>query len=269
MHSQSRRDFIRKLITGCAAASVLPVLDGCSSITGGSNNPLDAVTLGKGGSARLSARPTAPITAATPGSYAMNPSALNDAVLVVPDSYTPGQSIPLVLALHGAGDLAQSMADLFAPSANARGFAVLAVGSRGITWDAITFKYGVDVTFIDQALRWAFDRVAVDQNRLTIAGFSDGATYTLGLALANGDFFTRAIAFSPGYVAASSSPIAGKPKFFESHGREDQVLPIDGASRRIVPALEHAGYEVTYVEFDGGHQIPKTVLSSAVDFIMA
>lgn len=252
-----------------AATMTIPLFDACSSITGDRGNPISAVTIGQGGSARLSARPVTPTIATTAGSYLMNPSALNDAVLVVPESYTPGQTIPLVLALHGAGDLAQSMANLFAPFANARRFAVLAVGSRGLTWDAITFKYGVDVTFIDQSLHWAFDRVAVDPNRLTVAGFSDGATYTLGLALANGDLVSRAIAFSAGYVAASTSPAVGKPRFFESHGREDTILPIDGASRRIVPALEHAGYDVTYVEFDGGHQIPKSVLTSAVDFVMA
>jgi predicted esterase len=89
------------------------------------------------------------------------------------------------------------------------------------------------------------------------------------LTLANGDLFPKGIAFSPGFIPASDSPDVGKPKFFESHGRQDAVLPIGSASRRIVPALQQRGYAVQYREFDGGHQVPADVLAAAADFIMA
>jgi hypothetical protein len=39
--------------------------------------------------------------------------------------------------------------------------------------------YGPDVEFIDQALRWTFDRLALDARRLAITGFSDGASHSL------------------------------------------------------------------------------------------
>ena len=51
-----------------------------------------------------------------------------------------------------------------------------------------------------RALEQVFARHAVDAGHLAIGGFSDGASYALGLGLANGDFFRDVLAFSPGFV---------------------------------------------------------------------
>ncbi len=80
-----------------------------------------------------------------------------------------------------------------------------------------------------------FQQVFVDPNRISVGGFSDGASYALALGLANGDLFSRVIAFSPGFVPPV--PRSGKPRVFVSHGDADAVLPIDRTSRRLVPAL--------------------------------
>ena len=45
------------------------------------------------------------------------------------------------------------------------------------------------------------------------------------------------------------------PDIFIAHGIQDPVLPIDQTSRRIVPQLRRAGYDVTYVEFEGVHHV--------------
>ena len=97
--------------------------------------------------------------------------------------------------------------------------------------------------------------------KLAIGGFSDGATYALSLGLDNGSLFTHVMAFSPGFIAARRP--SGKPRIFISHGRSDNILPIDATSRRIVPALEEAGYPVTYKEFDGPHAVPETIARDA------
>jgi predicted esterase len=88
-----------------------------------------------------------------------------------------------------------------------------------------------------------------------MGGFSDGATYALSLGLVNGDLFRALVAFSPGFVA-EGEPFLGRPRVFVSHGTEDQVLPIDRTSRTIVPGLRARGYDVTYREFDGRHEVP-------------
>ena len=61
--------------------------------------------------------------------------------------------------------------------------------------------------------------------------------------------FTHVLAFSPGFLAPAER--VGSPRIFVSHGTRDGWLPIERCSRRIVPQLERAGYEVRYREFDG------------------
>jgi len=79
---------------------------------------------------------------------------------------------------------------------------IVAPDSRGRTWDAIEGRMGPDVEFIDTALRSVFAHVRVNPARVAMAGFSDGASYALGLGLANGDLFSHVIAFSPGFVTS-------------------------------------------------------------------
>ena len=143
---------------------------------------------------------------------------------------------------------------------------MLSPDSRGHTWDAITDEFGPDVTFIDRALAGVFERCAVDPGRVAVAGFSDGATYSLALARSNGDLFSRGIAFSPGFLLPMSS--LRLPRLFVSHGTGDRVIPIDHSSRTIVPELREAGYRVRYREFDGGHEVPPTIVRDAVRWFL-
>jgi predicted esterase len=142
---------------------------------------------------------------------------------------------------------------------------VLAPDSRDSTWDAIRGGFGPDVAFIDRALARVFDTVSVDPARIALGGFSDGASYALSLGLVNGDLFRRVVAFSPGFIVAG--PLQGKPQFFISHGTADQILPIDRCSRAIVPQLQRRGYDVTFKEFDGGHQVPPDIARDAMRWV--
>src|SRR5262249_48318650 len=100
------------------------------------------------------------------------------------------------------------------------------------------------------------------------SGFSDGASYALGLGLANGDLFGSVVAFSPGFIPPGAPP-SGKPRIFVSHGREDSILPFEVSSRRLVPALTRAGYPVTFREFDGPHTVPREIAAEAVQWFLA
>src|SRR5918994_1209238 len=54
-----------------------------------------------------------------------------------------------------------------------------------------------------------------------------------------------------------------------SHGAHDTVLPVDRCSRRIVPELERAGYDVRYREFEGSHVVPPEIGREAVNWFAA
>jgi phospholipase/carboxylesterase len=130
------------------------------------------------------------------------------------------------------------------------------------TWDIISDRrYGPDVRVIDQALEQVLAKCVVNPQRIAVAGFSDGASYALSVGVANGDLFRFVIAFSPGFMAPARQQ--GKPDIFISHGVQDQVLPIQQCSRRIVPQLRSAGYDVGYREFPDGHVVPEALASAA------
>ena len=216
---------------------------------------------------RLQARPGQLIGAAPVGVQPLMLGAARDSYLYVPATYRVEHPIPLVLLLHGAGGHARQGLDLLRSLADASGLMLLAPASREHTWDLLVGRrYGPDLALIDRALGQTFSRYAVAPERVAIGGFSDGASYALSLGITNGGLFTHVIAFSPGFMAPAGQ--IGSPRIFISHGTRDRVLPIDHCSRKIVPQLEHANYNVLYCEFDGGHMIPPELALEALGWFM-
>jgi len=187
---------------------------------------------------------------------------LDGALLYVPRS-SRTRAARVVVALHGAGGRPDSQIRLFRPHAERHGLLVLAPQSTGRTWDVVTGAYGPDVRRVDRLLRRV--GAAYRVGGCTLGGFSDGATYALSLGLDNGDLFDSVVALSPGFSAGQHH--RGRPRVFVSHGTRDQVLPIDRCSRRIVPALRDEDYDVTYVEFDGRHEVPPPVTARAARWL--
>ena len=187
-----------------------------------------------------------------------------DGVLMVPAGAAPAP-LPLLVLLHGAGGNGGNMLRRLGAAADRAGIAVLAPDSRDPrTWDAIRGDLGPDVAFINRALARTFDTLDIDESRLSIGGFSDGATCALTLGLLSGDVFDRVVAWSPGFFVDTA--VNGKSRFYISHGRTDEILPIDRCSRVIVPRLQKRGYDVTYREFDGGHTLPPEIIREGLEF---
>ena len=184
-----------------------------------------------------------------------------DGVLYVPATYRAGVAAPLSVKLHGAGGDGRGGLRPFLPLADAAGMLLLGIDARGPTWDVIRGGFGPDVAFLDEALAQVFEGFSVDPARISIEGFSDGASYALSVGLTNGDLFSSIVAFSPGFM--SPADLRGRPGIFVSHGLRDNVLPIDRCSRRIVPQLRDAGYSVEYREFSGGHTVPADIAADA------
>jgi hypothetical protein len=131
---------------------------------------------------RLQARPVAGAAGAAPvGLRPLGSGTARDGYLYVPATYQAVRSAPLVVLLHGAGEDARDGLALLRQQADAIGLILLALSSRGPTWDLILRRgrYGPDVAAIDGALESTFSRYAVDPARVAVGGYSDGASYAL------------------------------------------------------------------------------------------
>ena len=220
-----------------------------------------------GSQRRLSARPSQPRGKLAPaGLQGLGPGGVRDGYIYVPEHHSPDQPLPLLVLLHGATGASTSFFGTYGRRAEEARFIVLAPDSRQYTWD-IALGGFEDVAFINTALAQVFEKCAIDPKRIAIGGWSDGASYALTLGLTNGDLFDHIIAFSPGFLGGVEQH--GAPKIFVAHGTEDQILPIDNASRRIVPELRRAGYTVDYREFNGGHRTPLDIQDAAMSWLRA
>ena len=188
-----------------------------------------------------------------------------DVLLYVPKSVL--DPAPLVLYLHGATGNEQQGVRRLGDLAEELGFLLLSPASQETTWDAIHSGYGPDVRLIDRALDKVFSQRRVDPLRIAVCGFSDGASYAIGLGISNGDLFGAVIAFSPGFVP-SGVERAGRPRILISHGRKDQILPFENTSGQMIPLLKQAGYNVTFREFDGPHTVPPEVARGAMEWFL-
>jgi phospholipase/carboxylesterase len=227
------------------------------------SGPVRAAAQSRNG--RLAARPRAVVTSLKSGPLGLVQGG-RDGVIQMP-SVMPDGPVPLLVYLHGATGNGERALRRIGPVADRAGVVVLAPDSRDGTWDAIRGSFGEDVAFLDRALELVFSRLNVDPARLAIGGFSDGASYALSLGLANGDLFPRIVAGSPGFVM--SAPSHGRPRVFISHGTSDPILPIDRCSRVIVPRLKSLGYDVTYREFEGRHELPDAVANESLEWMTA
>ena len=75
-----------------------------------------------------------------------------------------------------------------------------------------------------------------------------------GLILLSGTLLARSH-WQPRMAARAGLPVV------QSHGRRDELLPFRAAVT-LRDLLREAGLDVTWVEFDGGHEIPPPVLEA-------
>lgn len=265
----TRRQLLRFGVVGCVlpiAISGIPRCDAQTLLTMRTQQQIDS-EINPAATGQLRARPIQPTETGTPGLHPLRLDSKRDGFLYVPHSYRVEKPAPLVLMLHGAGGDAEGALNILRQLIEPTGIIVLAVDSRQQTWDVIMGGYGPDIAFSDRALAQTFSRYAIDPSRIAVAGFSDGASYALSLGIMNGDLFTHVLAFSPGFMAPIRQ--AGDSLIYISHGTQDRVLPIDRCSRKLVPQLRGADYNVLYQEFEGPHTVPTAIAQEALAWFIS
>lgn len=177
----TRRQLLQFGVAGVVLPLAVSQISGCLkqnvAIMG---SPNQASSTAKG---RLRSRPTQLTQKGTPGLHPLKLDGARDGFLYVPKGYSSSSIAPLILMLHGAGGDAEGALNILQRLADPVGAILLAVDSRSSTWDIITSQYGPDIDFIDRALAQTFSRYAIDNRRIAIAGFSDGASYALSVGM--------------------------------------------------------------------------------------
>ncbi|MBL8298698.1 MAG: hypothetical protein JNN30_10170 [Rhodanobacteraceae bacterium] len=191
--------------------------------------------------------------------------------LYVPETIPADAAAPFLLLLHGGGGTGENMIRKFKRQADRHGIILLAPDAAGPTWDvALSMtgnpwtqpSFGRDVLRIDAVLKDAFARVNVDPQRVAVAGFSDGASNALSIGVHNAALFHDTLAFSAGGMVPHRGGPPGRVLFI--HGAKDPVLPITTMRDSLAPTLRAAGFAVTFVTFDGGHELPDRVVEQAI-----
>ena len=190
---------------------------------------------------------------------------LRDGMVYIPTQAASGTAVPLLVLLHGGGGQAHDF-HFMSPLADEFGVALLTLDARHNTWDGVDSPFGPDVLFIDAALRYTFDRLAIDPSRIALGGLSDGGMYALSVGMINGDLFTHLLAVAPGYIQTPAPPV-GTPRIFLAHGTRDNVYSASGSRLTLLPQLRRAGYDVTYYEFDGPHFITPPAARAALNWL--
>ena len=112
-------------------------------------------------------------------------------------------------------------------------------------------------------------KLAISPAHVVLGGFSQGAMLATEVAL-QGDPPLALNILSGNLLAAArwraAAQVAPPVRVFQSHGRQDPVLPVEGA-RRLRDLLQEAGSQISYHEFDGGHTITLPVLQELASFL--
>ncbi len=112
--------------------------------------------------------------------------------------------------------------------------------------------------------------LGADPATTTLAGFSQGAMLACDAVLRTTLPFHGLVMLSGTFVSEDEwtklLPARKGLKVLQSHGRSDEMLPIASASR-LREAMVAAGLEVEWIPFEGGHEIPPSVLERMRAFV--
>jgi phospholipase/carboxylesterase len=113
--------------------------------------------------------------------------------------------------------------------------------------------------------------VGVAPERIALGGFSQGAMLSCDVALRSERPLAGVVLMSGVMLCRPEwlrlMPARKGLPVFQSHGREDPLLPF-ALARELRDAMSAAGLAVDWIEFRGGHEIPPQVLAGASEFLL-
>ena len=205
---------------------------------------------------------------------------------IFPDDYDAGADYPLVAMLHGFGANMQDLAGL-APAINRRGYVYvcpnapmpfeLAPGVIGYGWHpprgpATAEDYAQAESLLGDFFDQALGEFRATDGRAALLGFSQGGGMTYRMGLGRPETFAGLMALSASLPdpeeLRARLPAHRKQPVFVAHGLYDQVVAPDGA-RRTREFLEAENYQLSYHEYNMGHEITGETLRDLAPWLAA
>lgn len=157
------------------------------------------------------------------------------------------EAMPLVIALHGAGDSGPAFkkSSGLDREADRRGVLMAYPTATGVNWaegcnctrpdlDGVD-----DVGYIDAVIADAKERYTVDEDRIYIVGFSQGGLFSQRLACERSTTFAgvATVAGMMSLPVSRACQPSGSPDIMLLHGENDQVLPLAGVPSGVYATL--------------------------------
>lgn len=227
-------------------------------------------------------------------SFHFESSALFKGFVRLPENYDSEKSYPLVVGLHGGGSSLDAFIEIMpevdfiyvAPQAP---YTWLIDGELGYDWALWPSGNG---ELSNRASNLLEDYIADLVKHLDkkykvrdfyLMGFSQGAVYTYIAGIKNHHLLNGLIVMSgPGLLEPLISPFTGeqtdnwlkrkyiaeakKLKIFIAHAKNDNRVKYKLAIKSRDVLKDH-GYDVTFRDFEGGHNIDEDVIKSVVEWI--
>ena len=202
----------------------------------------------------------------------------------LPADYDSTRAYALVIGLHGYGADPKSFARLYERAGSPElifvclqaPYAFGAGRHLGYSW---TTWNPDDSTVSPRSARLSTEYIAASARTLAasyrtngtwLLGFSQGCGMAYRAGIAHSDLFAGVIGFGGGLDTTSFTDdqyaAARSLKVFAAHGKEDRVVEYKhGTTARDF--LKRKGFNITFVDFKGGHTVPEEPLRKAVRWI--
>lgn len=206
---------------------------------------------------------------------------LADVRLIEPDDRNPEQRYPLVVGLHGYGDNGENFARLFAARGLETGFFfcvpqapyAFSPGERlGYSWTregeglpegAGRQSYRLSREYVLSVIDEVRRQYPIDERRVFLLGFSQGAGLAFSLGLHHPDRFRGVIPIGgwcdPAEYTAAEAEAARTGLFLVCHSPEDRMVPFE-AAEGAVHFLAEEDIPHRFLQYEGGHSLPRALM---------
>jgi phospholipase/carboxylesterase len=201
--------------------------------------------------------------------------------LQFPDDYDPHKAYILLVGLHGYGSYPTRFINLWDRFAEHDFIYAVpqapypfnsGMDEPGFSWGWWTDTHGLPQNSWDLSADYLAALIDQLQNTCKVSdtyvlGFSQGAAMSYYVGMRNPGSISGIIPFGgwldvPGIGESLIADAAGRLRVFIVHGNEDTMVNFSDGQDALAK-LEQLGYDVTFLEFDGGHQVPQEQLQAA------